>query len=393
MPKRQNAPFPSWLWIVAALVGLGLFILGLVLVIVPLVFQQSLEMVAVVLSGYGLLCVVSGVALSVAGIRGWKQRSSPRFYPRRGWLVFLLAGILLACLAALLPRLTETDVVFSLFHFALIGLPGLFLFSLLSLAAGSDAALSLRHWVVAAVAGASTIVIAVPAELIGLVASAVTGVAATLLFPGGSDRVAALTATLKRWSERPPTDETEILAILASSTVLITLVLTLAVITPVVEELGKTLLLGVMGVWRRPSVVASFLWGAACGLGFAWLEGISNGAIGLTSTAAWLGGVGLRVFATAMHCLTSGVVGLGWGWFWQGHRWRLPLAYAIAIIFHGLWNFAVILGLSGLGLTGSAPGVGYVAIGAGALLEVSLAVGALAGLVGIPLALRKRAVA
>jgi len=71
----------------------------------------------------------------------------------------------------------------------------------------------------------------------------------------------------------------------------------------------------------------------------------------------------------------------------------LPLAYALAIIFHGLWNFAVILGLGGLGLTGSAPGVGFVAIAAAALLEVSLVVSALVGLVAIPLALRKRAVA
>lgn len=393
MPERQNTPFPTWLWIVAALVGLGLFLLGLVLVVVPLIFRQSLEMIVVVLLGYGLLCIVSGGGLSVAGIRGWKQRPSRRFYPRRGWLVFLLAGVLLACLAALLPRITETDLVLSLFHFALIGLPGLFLFSLLSLVAGSDVAITLRHWVVAVVAGASTIVIAVPAELIGLVVSAATGVGVTLLLPGGFNRVAALTATLERWSTRPPTDETEILAILASPTILITLVLTLAVITPVVEELGKTLLLGVMGVWRRPPVVTSFLWGAACGLGFAWLEGISNGALGMTSTAAWLGGVGLRVPATAMHCLTSGVVGFGWGWFWEGRRWRLPLAYAWAIIFHGLWNFAVILGLGGLGLTGSAPGVGFVAITAAALLEVSLVVSALVGLVAIPLALRKRAVA
>ncbi len=390
---RQNPSFPAWLWIVVALFGLGLFSLGLALVVVPYVFRQSLEMVALVISGYGLLCLALGIGLSVGGVRGWQRRPSPRFYPRRGWLVFLLAGILVACLAALLPKITQTDLVFSLFHFALIGLPGLFLFSLLSLAAGSDVAMSLRQWVVAAAAGASTIVVAIPAELIGLLASAAVGAGATLLLPGGADRIADLMRVLERWSERPPTDETEIFAILASPTVLITLVLTLAVITPVVEELGKTLLLGVVGIWRRPSLAASFVWGAACGLGFAWLEGISNGAIGLTGTGAWLGGVGLRVFATAMHCLTSGVVGLGWGWFWQGHRWRLLLAYAVAIIFHGLWNFAVVLGLGGVGLTGSAPGVGFIAIAVGVLLEVSLAAGAMAGLVAIPLALRKRAVA
>ena len=94
-----------------------------------------------------------------------------------------------------------------------------------------------------------------------------------------------------------------------------------------------------------------------------------------------------------MHCLTSGLVGLGWGWFWQGRKWVLPLAYGVAIVFHGLWNLAVILGLSGVGLTASVPPAGYLAIGLGVLLEVSLALVALLSLVLIPLVLRKRAAA
>ena len=143
------------------------------------------------------------------------------------------------------------------------------------------------------------------------------------------------------------------MALLASPMVIITLVFTLAVVTPLVEEFGKALIVGVMGIWVRPSALTTFVWGTACGLGFAWLEGISNGAIGLGGAAVWLGGVGLRFFSTAMHCMTSGLIGLGWGWSWGGRRWALPLAYGVAVFFHALWNLAVIVGLGGLGLTAS----------------------------------------
>ncbi|MCU0519113.1 MAG: PrsW family intramembrane metalloprotease [Anaerolineae bacterium] len=390
---RSVSSFPVWLWGVAALLGLGLFGLGLVFVVIPIAFPQSFGMVSGVVSGYGLLAIGLGIGLIFSGLSGWRGRPSHRIFFRRGWLVFLLAGLALGCLAALLPDLTQAGLVFSAFHFALIGLPGLALILLVVVASGSDAAISFRQSIVGLTAGVSTIILAVPVELIGLMASATLGVLVTLVLPGGAGEVERLSALLQQWAESPPTDQSDLMALLASPTVLVTMVLTLAVVTPVVEELGKTLLLGVTGIWFRPSVRMAFLWGAACGLGFAWFEGIGNSAIGLGGSAAWLGGVGLRVFATAMHCVTSGLVGLGWGWFWQGRKWALPLGYGTAIAFHGLWNLAVILALSGVGLTVSAPRIGYLLIAIGVLVEVGLALTALISLVAIPLVLRKRAAA
>jgi hypothetical protein len=390
---RSVPSFPVWLWLFAALFGLGLFGLGLLLIAIPIIFPQQLGGISVVISGYGVLCVVLGLGLCIGGLRGWRRRPARRAFSRRGWLIFLLSGIALACLAALLPGLAQTGFAFSLLHFALIGLPGLLLFSLAALAAGSDAAMTLRQWIMGLTGGVSAIVVALPVEFLGLIASATVGVLFTLLLPGGAGEVERLSALLQQWSVQPPTDQADVVAVLTSPTVLVTLVLTLAVITPVIEELGKTLLLGVAGIWFRPSGPTAFLWGAACGLGFAWLEGISNGAIGLGGPAVWLGGVGLRVFATAMHATTSGLVGLGWGAFWQGRKVALPLAYMAAISFHGLWNLAVILALSGVALTSSVPGLGVLVLGAGAILEAALALMALVALVSIPLVLRKRAAA
>ena len=218
---RSIPVVPAWLWMVGALLGLALAGLGLVLVVIPFVFPQQLAMVSVVVSGYGILAMVLGTGLCVSGLRGWRQRASRPAFSRRSWLIFLLSGLALGTLAVLLPGLMQTGFVFSLIHFALIGLPGLFLFSLVALASGSDAAISLRQWVVGLVAGVSTIVLAVPVELLGLIAGASLGVLVTLLLPGGAGEVERLSALLEPWAENPPTDQGDMLALLAWPMVLI----------------------------------------------------------------------------------------------------------------------------------------------------------------------------
>ncbi len=179
------------------------------------------------------------------------------------------------------------------------------------------------------------------------------------------------------------------MGVIASPMVIITLVLSLSVIAPLIEEFGKTLVMGVIGIWVRPSVIASFVWGVACGLGFAWLEGVSNGAIGIGGTTGWLGAAGVRFFATGMHCAASGLLGLGWGAFWRGRRWVLPLAYLGAVTFHGLWNLNVILSVGGLAWSTTNATAGGLAAGFGVLFESTLILVSLSSLIGIPLALRR----
>jgi hypothetical protein len=124
-------------------------------------------------------------------------------------------------------------------------------------------------------------------------------------------------------------------------------------------------------------------------LGFAWFEGISNGALALGESVGWAGSVGVRFFATAMHALTSAVIGLGWAAYWRGRRWALLGAYALAVLFHGAWNLNVILSLAGAGL-GDAPPLGTVLAVVGMGVQGGLILVALGALFGIPAVLRRR---
>jgi hypothetical protein len=385
----EASSLPRWLWIAAACVGLALFGLGLVLAAMPFVFPAALDVFGVIIAGYGLIAMTLGVGLVIAGRRGWLARPARRFYPKWGGAVFVLAGIAVGVIGVLLPPSTHAQPLFAPFHFALILLPGLFLFSLVIASAGKASAISLRRLVLMLAGGASTLFVALPVELIGLVLSAGAAVVVTLLLPGGAAHIDQLMALMQRWSERPPTDPAEAITLLSSPVVLITLTLLLAVVTPLIEELGKTLVMGIVGIWVKPALLTAFIWGVACGLGFAWLEGISNGAMGLGDIAGWLGSAGVRFLATAMHCATSGLVGLGWGGYWHGRRWALPVGYLAAVVVHGFWNFNVIMSAAGLGLMTSRPAAGSLLVLAGILFEGFLILLSFSSLIGLPRLLRK----
>jgi hypothetical protein len=385
----EQAVLPRWLWIAAAFGGLALFGLGLVLAAMPFAFPGALEAIGVVVAGYGLIAVTLGIGLVVAGRRGWLGRPASWFYPRRGGSLFLLSALVVSVLGALLPAQMQAHPLFAPFHFALILLPGLFLLSVVISVAGKPSSISLRRLVILLAGGASTLFIAIPVEIIGLGLSAGFGVAAVLLLPGGPAQVEQLMAILQGWVDRPPTDPSEVVALLNSPVVLITLTLTLAVITPLIEEFGKTLVMGVLGIWVKPSLLTAFIWGVACGLGFAWLEGVSNGAIGLGGVAGWLGSAGVRFLATAMHCATSGLLGLGWGGYWRGRWWALPLAYVGAVVVHGFWNFNVIVSAASLGLAINRPAVGGLLLVSAILFQGFLILLSFSFLIGLPRFLRK----
>jgi hypothetical protein len=389
-PTESSAQLPRWLWALTGCMGLGLVGLGGGLVALPFLFAALIEGASAIIAGYGLFAITLGVALVTAGVRGWRQEPSYRYYSRSAWLYFLVATVVIALLAVILPRELHATALFAPFHFALILLPGLLLLSLVAMLSGSDSAVAARHLSLAAGGGAASVMLAVPLELIGLLFSIIAGVAVAWLLPGGAEEVERLVILLEGWTVQPPTTETEILGLLASPLILFALALLLGVIAPLVEEFGKTLVLGLMGIWVKPSVRVSFILGVACGLGFAWLEGISNGGLGLGERAAWLGGVGARVFATAMHGLTSGVMGIGWAYFRRRKRWALLLSYVVAVVFHGLWNLNVVMSLGGMGVTASSPALGGLVVVLGTGFQIVLIAICLLALIAIPVQLRRR---
>jgi RsiW-degrading membrane proteinase PrsW (M82 family) len=110
----------------------------------------------------------------------------------------------------------------------------------------------------------------------------------------------------------------------------------LGLIVPLVEEAVKSLVPALAGAGQKPAVARLFLWGVASGAGFAVVEGMLNAGLG---TQEWASVALLRIGSSAMHCLTAGLTGWGWGKAWAQRRWlHLLLAYALAVATHGLWN-------------------------------------------------------
>jgi len=385
----MEKPFPQALSILTAITGAAIIagsFLGAALVfILPQVAEDTMAMVLTSLSLAGVLL---GLGLVWIGWPARQRLPSPQTYIRWGWAVCLLLIVILAGVALLTPEDWQQRPIFAPLHLGLAALPAFLWLNLVTLAAGRYRALSFRELIAGVSSGAASIAMALPMEIIGFAISAIGVALVTLLLPGGQAEISRLGALVEQWRLVPPTDMEQILEAIASPLVLVMLFLVFVIVAPLVEEVGKTLVMGVMGFWHRPGLTQAFLWGAACGLGFAIIESITNGANGLGEVWGWLGGMGMRALATAMHMLTSGIIGLGWGFFWRKKRWALLLAYGIAMLFHALWNLNAVMSIGGMaiGTASSSLGLVFAAIGMG--LTFLLALFAPLALIGIPVLLR-----
>jgi len=134
--------------------------------------------------------------------------------------------------------------------------------------------------------------------------------------------------------------------------VIFTLFASFSVVVPLIEETAKSLVPALAGAWYGLSAKQIFLWGVAGGAGFAVVEGLLNGGL---SADSWTSVALLRIGASAMHCLTAGLTGWGWGQVRTQRKWlHLLLAYIVAMSIHGTWNGASI----GMAVVGVAFGPG-----------------------------------
>ncbi len=385
----EKERFPRWLWIVAVLGGSLATFGGLLCIVLAFLIPQLQDNVgAVVLADLGVVALLLGISLigMGAGIRkGWP---SPPIYLKWSWAVWVALLVGFVGIGALVPAEWQQRPIFAPLHLGLATLPAFVLLSLMTLTAGRAHTLTLRELIATLSGGALATLPAIPIEIVGMVICAVIISLLAFLLPGGEAEIGKIMAWVEQWSVMPPTSTAELLGVIASPVILTVLAVTLAVITPFIEELTKTVIIGLLGIWRRPCLTKAFLWGAVGGLGFAIVENVSNGANGLGEGLGWLGGMGMRAAATGMHMLTSGILGLGWGFFWRKRRWVLPLAYFAAVVFHGLWNFNAVATIGGaaIGMTNSAFGFLIALIGAGMLAIMALL--APLALLGLPALLR-----
>ena len=205
--------------------------------------------------------------------------------------------------------------------------------------------------------------------------------AAIAVQPGGTDLLELLAERLQdpSWLQDPASQ-----ASLSRSPLIVAgIFFVLAVLVPIIEESVKTVGVGLMS-YRRPTISEAFLWGVACGAGFALVENLFNTTGGLD---VWAPMSLLRLGAALLHCFTGGLMGLAWYFSIGEGRWVRALALFFASVgIHAVWN-ALAAGMTLVSLTaqdGSAIGPGGVLAGFGVFALLALLV-LLAVLVGFML--------
>ncbi|MEA3310449.1 MAG: PrsW family glutamic-type intramembrane protease [Chloroflexota bacterium] len=378
---------------IALLGGLGGLLVSFVL---PHLAGPEQAPAALMMAVGSLLIGIFASIWLVIGWRVWRETPGLTFPANtRDWVILLGLWLLLATLGLLLPERLQLTTPFALIHLAVVLLPAWLFLIFAGLAAGRGSLPSFTQLVSAMSGGLAATLPAFLLEMIGLLLIVLLVGGLATLFPGGQAELAELQAILQRWFQSQATSlpEQELLILLGSPLVLAVLLLILTLVAPLIEEFTKVWVVIVLCYRRQLSLAEAFLLGAASGLGFAILEGALNSIIGLGERWEWAAGVGMRLPATAMHALTSGLIGLGWGYFWQRtHRWLLPTAYLSALCIHGLWNFSTVgLVASSAWLTQGTlalPG-GFVSLVSGGMLLLLIILAPL-GLFGIPFWLRSR---
>lgn len=177
--------------------------------------------------------------------------------------------------------------------------------------------------------------------LVALMAVLVISVWLTTARPDLLEQLRAWAAALQGGS---PGDLGELGSLLRSPWAIATVLGFAGVLVPLMEEAAKGLAVPLVAAsGRRLRRVDAYLLGAAAGAGFALIEGVLNGALGLASPITWASAMLLRGAAATMHCAASALAGLGWHAIIAGRQWLLGLCLGLlAVMLHGAWNSAAV---------------------------------------------------
>jgi len=127
-----------------------------------------------------------------------------------------------------------------------------------------------------------------------------------------------------------------------SSPWVVLLMVELAVVAPLTEEIGKAL--GARAFSRPASRRDAFLAGAAAGAGFAAVENVLYAVLAATFGDPWPAVVLARAAGAAVHPLASGLVLLGW---WEARERaqgrRLLRGFLSGVAVHAVWNGSIVV--------------------------------------------------
>jgi RsiW-degrading membrane proteinase PrsW (M82 family) len=307
------------------------------------------------LPGVSLIALALGLGLPVA-YQGWsarKGRATRAFSPGRIWWMGLALVLVIGLGAAVTSFGALDAILLPPLHVVAMALPPLIL---VAIAGRSVRGSSVTWRELVGSLGAGGIVatfLSLVVEAIVIVALVVAVMGVVWALPGGQDQLSQMLAELQTAAMLGDSDQ--LAELLLRPSVILAAFGIAGIAVPLVEELFKTLAVGLVGAWARPSPARAFMWGVASGAGFAIAENLLNGAVlgseGWTTTAV------TRIAATVMHCFTGGLVGWGWGELWSGRRaGRFLASLAGAVVLHAFWN-SLAVGLTALQVAVAAGGV------------------------------------
>ena len=384
-PSNQHLSRSNWQTaglLLASAVGLGACLLGgvssacgLSLTLIDrrrLAPTTTLPIFSLLIIG---LCL--GLPLAWQAIAGLRRKTSKRLVLPLAWGVGLVSLYLVALAGGqtVLSLKLAPAVTLPPFHVLALALPPLLCLWGVAALAKEPQFTWRRLWGGLGGGAFGAVGLAFAIELFLLV----LGLAAVAIVLGGSPDW----AEQLRQSQLAPgglADSPLVRSVIRSPLVIFTLLVSFSLVVPIIEETIKSLVPALAGAWRGLSATQIFLWGVAGGAGFAVVEGLLNGSL---SAESWASVALLRIGASAMHCLTAGLTGWGWGQVWTQRKWlHLLLAYVVAMAIHGVWN-ATSIGMAVVGVAFS-PGTLQSALVVGTVgLLILLTIGEIIALMAI----------
>ncbi len=282
---------------------------------------------------------ILGLPLVLQALAGWRGQPARPFELPHAWWLWLALVMLTALGTAVSWFSLAPAILLPFIHVLVMALLPLLVLWMVGQALRGKAG-SWRD-VITGMAGGGFVgmVVALIGEGLVVLVIVILVTVIVMATPGAPERVSELASKM-----RDPAWAANIenwLPWLLSPAVMLSALGVFSIPVPLIEEVAKTLAVGIAGYWIRPTPARAFLWGVAGGAGFALAENLLNGALG--GVEGWTPGVISRFGATLLHCFTGGLVGWGWGQLWTARRpLRLVGCYAIAVLVHAVWNAAAV---------------------------------------------------
>jgi hypothetical protein len=299
----------------------------------------------------GSLVFVSILVLPSAWY-SWKQIANPGFEPaihpeRKNFVLFFTISVLVveAGILALGNLVAQNDQIswFLLppFNIMATGLPALWLVYLGT--RGLIPGLPKRKWGVFAVGLVLAPLIILILELLLLIGLGILVLLWSVVDPNLSNQLTNLAFRLQYAAPNMDQILKILLPFLTSPGILFIAFAFFSVLIPLIEETLKPL-----GVWflagQKITPAQGFGYGILSGAGFGLFENLGNtSGVG----AGWAIVAASRMSTLLLHSFTAGLVGWALASAWSQRRFlRLSIAFAIAILIHGLWNGMAVLSLA-----------------------------------------------